>query len=275
MVVSSKLFLPRLGIGTNLWINEFIYMLLPPLLIAKVNGWSVEEVYKFKGTSTRNKAIGIFSGSSLWFFSFYISNIIRILMDKEIGTFTIPQHINTSVYQNILFLIGLIVLAPICEEIFFRGFIQKAYENRSKSQGFVIAGLIFGSFHILNGISEVIPACILGLGMGYLAFKTDSILTSMLFHAAANTSAVFIGGVLQTHIKEEIPIWLHFIAFAGIGLTLILLKSLKPETQMNEHVEVYKEKKGSAIGFVFLGLSAILLCVVGVIEILVRLSIIK
>lgn len=274
-MAGSSIFLPKLGMGTNLWINEFVYILLPPLLFAKLNGWPIETTYRFKGTSPGNKAISIFSGISLWFFTFYISKITRILLDKKVGSLIIPQQTRSSIYQNLLYIIGLIVIAPICEEIFFRGFVQKAYEDCNKRKGFVIAGLIFGTFHILNGISEVIPACILGIGMGYLVYKTDSILTSMLFHAAVNTTAVFIGGFLEMQIKESIPVWLHFIAFAGIFITVILLKGLKSEPQEEENAEVHNVKKAPVAGIIFLGLSAIFLCIAGVLEILVRLGMVK
>jgi len=150
-----------------------------------------------------------------------------------------------------------------------------AYEDWNRRKGFVIAGLIFGALHILNGISELIPACILGIGMGYLVYKTDSILTSMFFHAAVNTTAIFIGGFLEMQIKESIPAWLHFIAFAGIFITVILLKGLKAETQKEENAEIQNVKKVPVVGIIFMGLSAIFLCIAGVLEILVRLGMIK
>jgi len=276
-LISSSFFQSRLGLGTNLWINEFVYILFPPLLLARVNEWSVEDVYKFRKTSARNRVISLLSGSSMWFFAFYVSKITRLFLDDKIGVLVInSQQANSSIYQNLLLLIGMIVLAPICEEIFFRGFVQKAYEGYSKRYGFVIAGLIFGSYHILNGISEVIPACILGLGMGYLVYKTNSISTSMLFHAVANICAVFLGGAFEMSALNEIPVWLHIIAIVGLCFSVILLRSLNFEAQYNESdAEIHKDKKGSATGVFFLILSIIFLVVVGILEILVRLGVLK
>lgn len=84
-LAGSAFFQPKLGLGTNLWINEFVYILLPPLLLAKVNGWSVEDIYRFKESSIRNMVISSLSGFSLWFFAFYVSKITRILLDNKIG----------------------------------------------------------------------------------------------------------------------------------------------------------------------------------------------
>ena len=275
-LAGSAILQPKLGLGTNLWINEFVYILFPPLLLAKINGWSVEDVYRLRKTSGKNKIISVLSGLSLWFFVFYISKILRILLDNKIGVFINADLYNPSIYQNFLLIIGMIVLAPICEEILFRGYIQKAYEGYNKRFGFVITGIIFGSYHILNGISEVIPECLLGLGMGYLVYKTNSIATSMLFHAAANFAAVVMGGTLELATPGVIPLWLHIIAFVGLFLSVILIKSLLCNDRSKEcEDEVNKENKLSKTGVIFLVLSAIFFIAVGVSEILVRLGVIS
>jgi uncharacterized protein len=275
-LAGSAFFQPKLGLGTNLWINEFVYILIPPLLLARFYKWPVEDVYRFNKTSARNKVISIFSGMSLWFFAFYISKITGMFLDSKIGVFIIPEQVYPSIYQSFLLLIGMIVLAPICEEIFFRGFVQRAYEGYSRRYAFVIAGIIFGSYHILNGISEVIPACILGLGMGYLLYKTDSIANSMLFHFAVNTSAIVFGGVLTTSTNGRIPVWLHIIAFVGLGLSLVLLKRVKGEKGFSGcQDEVQQDNRMPVKAIVFLALSGIFLIAVGVLEVLARLGILK
>jgi len=171
---------------------------------------------------------------------------------------------------------GTVILAPICEETFFRGFVQSAYESRGKKYGFVAAALLFGAYHILNGISEVIPACILGLGMGFLVYKTGSLASSMLFHASANISALLVGGILEIYTREIIPVWLYFIALAGFGLSVVLLKSIKEESQSVEsEEEAGNDTKLSLTGMLFLILSIAYLTAVGVFEIINRLGIVQ
>ncbi|NLM45493.1 MAG: CPBP family intramembrane metalloprotease [Firmicutes bacterium] len=274
-LAGSALFQPILGLGTNLWINEFVYILFPALLLARVNDWPVEEVYRFRKTAGRNVMISIFSGVCMWFFAFYISKSIRMLLDAGIGVMTGAEQTVPSIYQSYLLVIGTVVLAPICEETFFRGLMQKAYEGYSKRYGFVITAIIFGFFHILNGISEVIPAGILGLGMGYLLDKTGSIATSMLFHAAANLCAILLGGAFDRSFQSVMPVWLHVVAFTGLGLSIFLLSSVRGEKQPEEDGEVQTKQGVSATGVLFLILSAIFLLAIGVLEILTRLNILQ
>lgn len=271
-LVSSSYLQPKLGMGTNLWINEFAFILLPPLLIVKLSYWSVEDIFSFKKTSSRNKAISLFSGISMWLFVFYITVLSRLFLDNQVGAFEIAMP-KLSAYQSVLLLIGMIVLAPVCEEIFFRGFVQKAYEGRK--YGFVITGFIFGYYHMLNGISDVVPATILGICMGYLVYKTGSIINSMIFHGIANFTAVFLGGKLVSYTSITIPWWLHILAFSGLFISLILLKFIKAEPKSDKIIEgVDQEKKVSSVGIVFLILSTLYLTAIGAYEIFLRLKIV-
>lgn len=270
-LAGSAFFQPRLGAGTNLWINEYVYILFPPLLMAWINGWPVEKVYRFRKISARSKIISILSAITMWPLAFAISLLIRMFLDDKIGVLDSPGAAGSSVYQNLLIIIGIVILAPICEEIFFRGFIQRAYEGRSKRYGFVIAALIFGSYHILNGISEVIPAGIHGLCMGYLVYKTGSLAPSMLFHATANMCGVLFGGALSVYMRGSNLVWFSIAAVAGAFISVVLLRSVKEEAYYAENEEeAYNSPKIPVAGALFLVLSALYLVTIGVFEIMSR-----
>ena len=200
--------------------------------------------------------------------------MISLFLDNHVGILVleIPK---LSVYQSLLYVIATIIIAPICEEIFFRGFIQKAYDGRFRKYGFVIVGVIFGYYHILNGIANVIPASILGISMGYLVYKTGSISTSMIFHAMANLSAIAFSGVLGTMLRTEIPSWFHILSITGLFISLLLLRCLKVEPKSDDIIEEsLEEKKTSWLALVLLVISALYLTTIGVFELLSRLNLI-
>lgn len=270
-LAGSAFFQPRLGTGTNLWINEYVYILFPPLLMAWINGWPIEKVYRFRRISDKSKMISILSALTMWPLASAVSLIIRKFLDDKIGVLNSPGSASSSVYQNLLIIIGMVILAPVCEEILFRGFIQSAYESRSKKYGFVIAALIFGAYHILNGISEVIPASILGLCMGFLVYKTGSLASSMLFHATANICAILFGGVLIINMQGSNLVWLCAVAVAGAFISVALLRSVKEEARSDENgEEANNGSKISAAGLLFLVLSIVYLITIGVFEIMSR-----
>lgn len=271
-LVGSIIFQPIIGMGSNLWINEFVWILFPVLLMAKLKGWSLEGVYHFQSTTRKNKSISIMAGISIWFFAVYISMITHFLLDSKIGTINMDIiNADTSVYQMILLIIGMVILAPICEEIFFRGFVQNAYEASSKRYGFVFAALLFGSMHILNGLSEVIPACIIGLVLGYLVYRTGSIVNSMLAHAASNISSILFGGLLGFY-ANSIPYWLHFLGFGALGITILVLTRLKGTDQEEVVEEDQTGRKKSIISIVSLSSIGLFMIVIGTMEFLKRMG---
>lgn len=272
-LVSSLYFQSIVGFGANLWINEYVLILLPPLLLARVQGWPLEEVYRLKGTSRRTLLLSVPAGVSLWIFSSYLSKMGRLLLDSSIGVLPVNEALEStgsSPYQAVLLLIGIIVLAPICEEIMFRGFVQAAYERRSPQYGYLISGVIFGAYHILNGVSEVIPASVLGVAMGYLASKTGSLAPSMLFHAAANLCAAFLGAPVGLTTAGQPSSWMHAVAPSALVAALVLLHSV--ESKCCQDGPGTTEERTPLKGVVFLVLAIIYLLSVGAAEIAARLA---
>jgi membrane protease YdiL (CAAX protease family) len=80
-------------------------------------------------------------------------------------------------------------IAPVLEEFFFRGFIQRALERRvGAPAGIAIAAAIFGAVHVLPWVFPL--HFFLGLAFGYAVYATRSIWTGVILHAANNAAAV-------------------------------------------------------------------------------------
>lgn len=274
ITIGSAVLQPILGLGGNLWVNELIYLLLPVVLLCKFNGWSFRETYRYKRTSKSNIGLGILSGISVWFFAAYISIIITTVLDKGVGKLSVDlSKVSTTPLQSILMLIGMVILAPFCEELFFRGFIQRAYESSSKKYSFIIAGALFGLFHVLNGVSSIFSATIMGLVLGYLVYRTDSIFTSMSAHAAMNFSAILFSSALTSMDITKIPIWFHIAAFVGICLCIYLLRKIRKNNMKS--TDIYfgeylpnERKKGNA--YIALVIAILFLFAMGSFELLIR-----
>jgi membrane protease YdiL (CAAX protease family) len=80
------------------------------------------------------------------------------------------------------------VVAPICEEIFFRGFMFMAFARRLGPRwGAVIAGGIFGLIHAPNPVLGLIALGVLGVCLCALYWRTQSIIPCMALHALNNS----------------------------------------------------------------------------------------
>jgi len=97
--------------------------------------------------------------------------------------------------------IGAWILAPISEELLFRGWLQ-----RTLSAGvnvwiaLLMQAVIFGALHNYQGISGVIQTTLLGLAAGLLYLKTGRLWTAVLVHILANlfgSLPEFVGCVMR------------------------------------------------------------------------------
>ena len=94
-----------------------------------------------------------------------------------------------------------VVMAPICEEVFFRGIIQDSLvRKRGPWAGILIASAIFG---IIHGIpQQVVAGFCLGIIIGFVYYKTRSLLSVIILHAINNALATFMT-LFETEEKME------------------------------------------------------------------------
>jgi membrane protease YdiL (CAAX protease family) len=91
-------------------------------------------------------------------------------MEEELLYALLPQ----DTFQ-LLLLVGIsIFLVGPAEELAFRGFIQRGFENSyGKTAGLVFASVLFGLLHGLNSIRAIVPVTVLSLFLGYVWQKTN------------------------------------------------------------------------------------------------------
>jgi membrane protease YdiL (CAAX protease family) len=80
------------------------------------------------------------------------------------------------------------VLAPIAEEIYFRGYVFRAYyEQKGPAQAYLFSAALFALVHL--NPQAFLPIFAVGLFLAYLYRHTGSILPGMLAHAFNNAVA--------------------------------------------------------------------------------------
>ena len=95
-----------------------------------------------------------------------------------------------------LTLIAVAVLAPIAEEIFFRGFLYGGLRRRMGALGAMLTStLLFTALHF--SLDAFIPIFVLGLFLAWLYERTGSLYPGMLLHAANNGLALVLLAILQ------------------------------------------------------------------------------
>jgi membrane protease YdiL (CAAX protease family) len=88
--------------------------------------------------------------------------------------------------------IYVVILGPLFEELFFRGFLYRGFSNtRLGITGTIlITSLLFGLMHCGTGM--VISNLLFGLFLGWVRWRTDSTTSSILVHDCYNSLALAI-----------------------------------------------------------------------------------
>ena len=101
------------------------------------------------------------------------------------------DFVNQSIGTGGWSILMTVVLAPILEETLFRGMLQGAITERDgATRGILLSTLLFGIIHIVP--QQVINAFLIGIILGYIYFRTRSLVTVMLLHALNNGVAYLL-----------------------------------------------------------------------------------
>lgn len=120
----------------------------------------------------------------LVFASMFIFNILA----AELGLPDVLAETMQQVSNNVLGCISIAVLAPVLEEVLFRGAIQGYLMRKYNPMvGILVASLIFGLIH-MNPI-QVFYAFFLGLIFGWIYYRTRSLMPVVIGHVLNNTFA--------------------------------------------------------------------------------------
>lgn len=148
---------------------------------------------------------------------FVFTGIMNILQRYYINIFsTYRLNISTLYINNpILVLLIISIIAPISEEILFRGIILRRLQTKfSFYSSNIIQSFLFGMYHM--NLIQGIYSFLLSLLFGYLQFKYKTVLSSILLHITINISSLLLYLFFPISLTKLIT----------LGLILIILSLL-------------------------------------------------
>ncbi len=193
----------------------------------------------------------------LWSLIFVFLIIIPSLITIMFGfasfdiTKSQPQYfISTLIFQ--------MIFTGLCEEIYFRGYIQSRLnedfdhpyvaENIKFGPGVIIAAVLFGFGHVINPFRMIIGifdfnifsglfAAQFGMLIGLIREKTGNILIPILIHGLYNGFVSFFSGL--SDLSQTITIGLGFL-IAWIFLFIVFIRKYKIERnkKINENEQL-------------------------------------
>ncbi|MCH2183063.1 MAG: CPBP family intramembrane metalloprotease [Mariniblastus sp.] len=118
----------------------------------------------------------------------------------------------------IVFIIAIGVFPGVGEELLFRGYMQRRLLQRSGPWvGIGVTSVVFGLVHVTP--QGIVLATIIGVWLGLLAWRTNSIWPSACCHAVINSGWNFYQiGMIHEWIPRDFPVW-----FSVIGGLVVLV----------------------------------------------------
>lgn len=127
----------------------------------------------------------------IFLFSFIYVLILQRFFGIEAPSSKIEQLIsNNNISSNILIVVTAVV-APFCEEIYFRGFLYSAFKkNFGVPLGIFLSSLLFALAHL--ELYSFIPIMVIGVLLAYIFERTRSIFTVIILHSVYNLILISI-----------------------------------------------------------------------------------
>jgi uncharacterized protein len=146
-----------------------------------------------------------------------------IPMPGEVRTF-----FEKAFRPDIMSVLMMVVAAPVLEEILCRGIVLKGLlENYPPRKAIVISALFFALIHMNPW--QAIPAFFFGLFVGWVFYKTQSIIPGMIMHATVNgvsAFALFLPEDRQELSKMLGPTNYVLVCLAGLVVFIICCRVL-------------------------------------------------
>jgi membrane protease YdiL (CAAX protease family) len=177
---------------TQIFLELFVLVIpLGYMLHKKVN------IRSFIGFDTKPRSVplGVAFGVVLFSFDIIISTTLTLIF----GASAAVQKSNNLVIgasgssQGLILVIVSVILAGICEEFTFRGFLQTAVNGKySFGTALLVSSIAFGLFHFDPQAVWTISAFFIGLLLGYIYHRWHSYAANAAAHATVDLIVVIL-----------------------------------------------------------------------------------
>lgn len=232
--------------------SQFLFIFIPAVFLSRLffnDVTTVMRINKVSLTEVGLYSIGIILVTVL---AMDLQAIQDILFRKAIGYLPFLQNVkdfldnmnemldesytqiltSNNVIDFILVVLTVSITPAICEEFFFRGFVQRGFEFSNKPIWAALFTAIIFSFYHLNAYGFL---ALVGIGfyLGYSVYMSNSIFIPVILHFINN----FVAVLLFTFFQDEDFVsstgafqagWIHILRFAFLlAIFISLLMAIK------------------------------------------------
>ena len=229
IVSGTKVTLENVGlVRWSTLIGQILFILLPTVVLVRLRGRRPVEFFRLRLPGAGQVAlviIGTFALQQMLQGYLTVQDMIplptelqKVLdMIKKLFEEAYRVLVVAQTPGELIVVLVIVALVPaIAEELLFRGLVQRSLEEAAGGlRGALITGVIFGAYHLIP--TNVVPLAVLGMYLGYVVYRSQSIVLSMSAHFFNNLVACL---AVYLHVDED------FLAIAPGGKTSGALMAL-------------------------------------------------
>ena len=195
------------------------------------------------GTSANRKNDGS-SKRSLWYVQHLLVYMAQVdariaYLDSEQIQYTMPkamEHLFEDIMREPLGYVAIGIVSAVAEEVVFRGAVLRRLLDMSDERwhwaAIIASALIFGGVH--GNVPQFIHAALMGLILGWMYYRTRSIIPGIVFHCVNNTVAYVMFNLLpQMNDGKLIDLFHGNERLMWMGLLCSMLIFLPALLQLN------------------------------------------
>ncbi len=214
------------GSAIGISLNGLLFLisnLLSAVIGSRATGIRIRSYFRpagvSKGTIAKYAVIGLFIQAATGI----IYTIVSSFMDSlGVQDFTPDIDSYSSFISIVATFLYSCIIAPVTEELLYRGFALKNLSRVSQNFGIIVSSILFGLAH--ENIAQFLLALPVGIFMARITIKHNSIIPSIAVHVTVNTVATVINmlmefynnGSLGDFLMYTVDILYYLAAAAGL-----------------------------------------------------------
>jgi len=216
-----------IGAKTGLFLLEGL-IIVPALIYVVLGKYDLKKLFRLQSVNARLILLSLVIGCGISILADGLDRLFQLflpmpeLLQKQMS----ESFLINSPADFIIIVVSAVLFAGVFEEMLFRGFVQKTFEKEfDVSRAIIITSAIFGMIHLNPW--WLVQITFFGFFLGLLAWKSDSIIPSMIVHFINNgLSIVFINLTressalffYQANIYIPLMVIAFFITMVGFKL---------------------------------------------------------
>lgn len=253
LAIVFSLFIVAQGIPSRLNFNttgqfvasgclSILLFVLTPLLAARISRVRLPTGFALQRPRPTMWLAACLLGFSLWPFVYELE--IGLISESRLAELKalydrIAVKLDEAPFWSKLF--ALAIAPAICEEFFFRGFLQNAVRRRTTAVVAVLStGVLFGLFHVILRdalmYERLLPSALMGIVLGIVLERSGSVLPGMLLHLCHNGLLVTVAHFEDTFAawgigiseNQHLPFSVLAVALLPVSVAAVLLRRTAP-----------------------------------------------